>query len=701
MNVVLVYPPTADPCQPYSSLPALTAVLRQEDWGPVHQLDLNVELCQELLSRDGMERALQRVQERIKRIELGADGDLETYGRLVRAALTGPFVADEIDDALRELRSVDCYRDPQRLDRAKRSVFDGLQVLGGSNDFLAFDPRTAPRYRFGTVREIADAVEHPENPFLDFYGRALSRIRDLAPRMIGVSLTYHSQVVGAFTFAREVRRAMPQTKLVLGGQVVSQWHDSLTECPELFDWYDYLIAFEGETALQRLLVSIAENREPLSVPNLSWRDEATVRQNPLATEDINDLPTPDYTGLPLDNYLTPEPVFLLSSSRGCYWGRCAFCSVSPSFRGRHRSRDPDLVYQDIQTLVARHGARYLSFGDDCVAPHALCELAKRLVNGPDIHWQCEIRFEPGFTGDLLKQLRRAGCVNLIFGLESYSPRVQRSMSKGVKHSEIRRILDDCRRAEIAFNLQFFYGFPGETREEAEETTRFILEQAHGKATFAYGLFGLVKLSPIERDPQRYGVHSVDRERGPLAVSYGYAPAPAHAASARAALHDALQARSRYPHIGLSLTAQSLVHFTETTHTNLEDSYFTQPSEDCAPHVPRKPLEVHWRRPAHISVSSFSWLPPDFIDNPEPGPAGSPSEDEHLLAYDREQDRIIELSGLAFWLLERLDGSVMTAELTTELAAAAPSRSEQQEYGRTLAAVLSELASRGFLAPCDD
>jgi anaerobic magnesium-protoporphyrin IX monomethyl ester cyclase len=81
----------------------------------------------------------------------------------------------------------------------------------------------------------------------------------------------------------------------------------------------------------------------------------------LPPEDINSLPTPDFDGLPLDKYLSPVRVLPLQSSRGCYWGRCAFCTHSLGYGKRYQPRQPAKVAADIRQLKERYGVRYFAF----------------------------------------------------------------------------------------------------------------------------------------------------------------------------------------------------------------------------------------------------------------------------------------------------------------------------------------------------
>ena len=57
----------------------------------------------------------------------------------------------------------------------------------------------------------------------------------------------------------------------------------------------------------------------------------------------------------------------------------------------------------------------------------------------DIKWTCEMRFEKHLTRELLASMRDAGCLKIVFGLESFNQRVMDFMKKGIKQEWVRRI----------------------------------------------------------------------------------------------------------------------------------------------------------------------------------------------------------------------------------------------------------------------
>jgi hypothetical protein len=696
VKIALIFPPLADPTQPYSSLPALAAFLRTRGSADVVQLDANIEFLRHSLSAGHLSAVVAHLESEVSRRGPSGDPESDLDALRIRVLLKAPMVVDGIDRAVRDLRRPEVFRDLRRLDRCKRLVQEAIEILTAAS--LPYDMGFGNAGSPGEARPVALealARDTAGNPFRDFLSRhTLPRLGKERPEAVGISITYRKQLLPAITLGLLLRERMEGVPVIFGGNIVSAWYDRIAECPEIFDWCDYLIPFEGESALQGLLSALPDGAGLDHVPNLAYRRYGRVVRNPVRTEDMDSLPTPDYDGLPLDLYLAPHPVFLLSTSRGCYWSRCGFCSVSPALRRAYRVRRPDLVQRDIEALQERHGDLAVSFADDCLSPSTLRALSTRMkASGTHVAWQCEVRFEKALTRSLLKRMREAGCLNLIFGLESYSPRVLQLMRKGIEHDQISRILSDCRSLGIAFNLQFFFGFPGETKDEAAATADFALGHMYGAATCSFGTFELQKGSPAEERPGEFGIEQVMRDRGPLAVKFEYRPRPAHAATMRAQLRDRLEARLRHRHAGLSINAHTLL-FLRAAGVEALGGLYREGHESEAPGRETSDLmDCPLRRGPRQTVRVMGSAEPTLGGRT---PAGA--EALSYVLYDHDLDRTVALSPLALWLLHHLDGERTASGLAEQLA---------KDAGTSVPSVLPAvrgvvraLTERGFLRPGD-
>jgi len=313
----------------------------------------------------------------------------------------------------------------------------------------------------------------------------------------------------------------------MGGSVFTKLIDNLQQNHLIFDLVDSFIVFEGEHALLGLIEQLEGKRDFSKVPNLVYKEGDEIRVNqPYHIEDINALPTPDYDGFPLDRYLSPKRVLPLQGSRGCYWRKCTFCNLHVD-NLKFRLRNLDLVLEDIDKLKEKYGAEYMFFSDECMPVKQLDSLSSRLIEkGNDVKWMAGIRFDKGLTKEILAKARKAGCLKMVFGLESSNKRVLSLMDKGIETEITKNIIDYCDETGVAIHMYVIVGFPSETREEALETLDFVISnekflKSKGASCLAC-LFELEKHAPILRDPGKYGLTKIGHpKQDDLSLGYFY------------------------------------------------------------------------------------------------------------------------------------------------------------------------------------
>jgi radical SAM superfamily enzyme YgiQ (UPF0313 family) len=335
------------------------------------------------------------------------------------------------------------------------------------------------------------------------------------PDLIGVSITATSQIIPGLTLCKLIKEAAPDLHVTIGGSIFTRLVDNVRRCPNLFDLTDDIIVFEGETALLELVNQLAGKKDYSKVPNLIYRQNGKITVNqPFYSENVNQLPAPNYDGFPLDRYLSPEPVLPIQFSRGCYYKDCAFCALTLDHQN-FRQKDPGRTVEELEWLTQRYGARHFFFTDECFALAPTKRLCQQIIEKRlDVKWTCEMRFEKNLTRDLLASMRDAGCLKIVFGLESFNQRVMDLMKKGIKQEWVRRIADDCVELGIAVHCYIIVGFPTETEPEALDTMNFIVENKKLHESFGFScqpcLFDLEKEAPIMSNPAEYGIRRIMR-----------------------------------------------------------------------------------------------------------------------------------------------------------------------------------------------
>jgi anaerobic magnesium-protoporphyrin IX monomethyl ester cyclase len=280
--------------------------------------------------------------------------------------------------------------------------------------------------------------------------------------------------------------------------------------PVLFDFFDSAIVFDGEKPLLRLTEALDGDGDLARVPNLIYRVGGQVRKT--ACEDpipMADLPLPDFEGLPLDRYLAPKLVLPLLTARGCYHGKCAFCNVGYGGPTSFCQLSAEQVVEQMTALEAKYGVRHLFFADEAITPRNLRGMSSLLGKLDDpVHWGGCVRFESVLSRQLLESMARGGCRMLLFGLEAGAESVMQRIGKGTKIEQIGRILRESSEAGIWNHVFFFFGFPGETIEDAQETVNVLYKHKQTIHSAAFGTFLLERYAPAHRLPKRYGIKRI-------------------------------------------------------------------------------------------------------------------------------------------------------------------------------------------------
>ena len=478
MDFALLYPPASDPRSPHLALPSLTAALRSEGHS-VLQRDLDLEALLHLLLPDALGAAAQRL-----RRDVAAEPGTGLYDLVSRA----DEIVDRTQPAIRQLRDPDTFYDPNRLTASREMIARAQDLHSAANGRVAW--RLGPiSYEVADVdvsslSDLARATAEPRtNLFHEFYeAHVLPDLQAGAHDVVGISITNHQQIIPGLSLARMLHE---QGQLVvIGGTVFAKFADALAARPEFFELFcTAVVPHEGESALLEMGEALEAGRTLDGVANLMFLDaDGGVRRGPVQVEDVDALPTPDFDGLPLDDYLAPEPVLPILTGKGCYFNRCKFCDI-PSINSiadrPYRRRSASAVANDMAVLAERHGARAFEITDEALAPPFLKRIGAELSAYPDLDPRLVgyARLEPGFTPEVCAELHNMGFRKLFFGLESGSQRMLDHMDKAVRVDVAREVLRSCHDAGIGVHVFSMVGLPEETEQDARETLQFLLDEA--------------------------------------------------------------------------------------------------------------------------------------------------------------------------------------------------------------------------------
>ena len=299
------------------------------------------------------------------------------------------------------------------------------------------------------------------------------------PILIGFCLAAVQQLIPTFQLCRMLRDAGYDGFVVLGGNTVSRLVDEMA-IPGVFDLVDGLVTFQGERPLLELYRALESGSSLTKVPRLIWRDaDNRIVRNPDSPNlNANEVPTPDYSGLPIGDYWGVNYLSLVAA-RGCYWGKCSFCAIPYGWgqNGFAGQRSAQKTYSDIKALIWKHGINRFKFVDEALSPHFMrCLSELILADGLDVEWEGYTRLEHRWCNpDFVGLVGKAGFRKGYFGLEVLPSDSRKGLNKN-DSADPELLLQLCAAAGIKVHFFCMFGYPGSGADDAERTVDFVLNR---------------------------------------------------------------------------------------------------------------------------------------------------------------------------------------------------------------------------------
>lgn len=543
-DVALIYPPSCDPTAPYLAVPMLTGFLRAHGLR-VLPIDANIEAYDALLTVSAQAALRDRLEKRLSTLDRKSalsHRDQLAYAALWHARAEAHAVPDHIDSAKQTLRDRVAFYDPHAYELAVSTVDAALRVISAVYHPLHVD-FTAYRTPFA-LTSLAE-IEHDSQPANDPFSQyvqthLIPRLKAAAPAVIGLSVCFPGQLQPTYSLAKAIKAALPRAHLTVGGPAMTQLlirqlgpgGAPSERMAQALGPFDSAVVYEGEHTLLRLVEAVRAAASGKSSPAQdlasALRDIANVvvrtsedragYQSGHSMEDLRQLPAPDFDGLPLSLYLSPQLVLPYDPTRGCYWGKCTFCHYGLAEVGTaaYRERTVPQMIEHLASLSARYGTDFFYLSQDSVAPKTLLRFAEGvLAAGLKIRWATDLKPERYLHAERAQTLQKSGAVACALGVESAAPRVLKLIDKGAPIEAVRDVICNLSDAGIAAEAMCFTDFPTETRAEALATVRFLEDLKDDVAVYIVGEFDLTHGALVAQRPADFGLREVYQLDGDL------------------------------------------------------------------------------------------------------------------------------------------------------------------------------------------
>jgi len=268
--------------------------------------------------------------------------------------------------------------------------------------------------------------------------------------------------------------------VIMGGPHATVLPNEVIRYPEV----DIVVFGEGEQTLLDVLQRIEEGNSLQGCEGTLFKQDNEVIHNPPRARitNLDELPFPARHLVAFEEYphkysfsRIRAPVSTVSTSRGCPFD-CSFCSNKVIW-GKYVARSPKNVVDEIEYLVNRYGAKGIYFREDnfTVDNKRLLQICEELLRRRvEVEWECSSRVDL-VKRDLLREMYKAGCRGIWYGVESGSEKTLKILNKRITKDQSREAIAITKEAGIKVGGSFMIGVPGETMDDINDTLRFVQE----------------------------------------------------------------------------------------------------------------------------------------------------------------------------------------------------------------------------------
>lgn len=291
---------------------------------------------------------------------------------------------------------------------------------------------------------------------LDFQGLGC-HLSQFAPEVVGITaFTYTFYDV--LKTAQLVRQVLPQAHICLGGPHTMLFpQETLTHTE-----FDSLVLGDGEAPFTRLLDQIEGKGQAEEIQGLVFRHQDIPLKVPRAAweEDLDSLPFPAFDLIPGEAYSSTfgraGKMACICTSRGCPF-HCTFCQVLVK---KFRKHSVPYVMEMMQHLYGQ-GYRNFYFFDDLfnISTERVIDICEALLaSRMQINWVFRGRADQ-ISKEMLQVAARAGCCQILLGVEDYTNAGLKAIRKGITMEQVRQAVAWAHACGLEVSTNWIIGLP--------------------------------------------------------------------------------------------------------------------------------------------------------------------------------------------------------------------------------------------------
>lgn len=544
-DLLLITPPFTQLNTPYPATAYLKGFLNTKNISS-YQIDLGIEVILEIFSKKGVTQIFnvkpENLSENAQRIFALREEYIKTIDEVIA------FLHNKKPTLARQICSMNFLPEASRFNH-----LDDMEYAFGNMGLQDKAKHLATLYledlsdyiienideNFGFSR-YAERLGRSANSFDELYEKLQSdktfvdnftleildkKLLEMQPKLVCFSVPFPGNLYSAFRCAQYIKNHYPKIKTAFGGGFANTELRDLKD-KRVFEFFDFITLDDGELPIELLFENVCHSKHreaSLFKRTFLLENGEVVYKNNSDRHDYKqvEIGTPDYTDLPLDQYISvieiANPMHSLWSdgrwnkltmAHGCYWGKCTFCDISLDYIKIYEPIAAKILVDRMEELIEKTGENGFHFVDEAAPPALMREVALEILRRKlVVTWWTNIRFEKSFTRDLCFLLKLSGCVAVSGGLEVASDRLLKLINKGVSVAQVAKVTRNFTEAGIMVHSYLMYGYPTQTEQEtidSLEMVRQMFEMGILQSGF-WHQFAMTAHSPVGKNPEEFGV----------------------------------------------------------------------------------------------------------------------------------------------------------------------------------------------------
>ena len=357
-------------------------------------------------------------------------------------------------------------------------------------------------YKFNEIDSIL--TELANNIFWEkFINKKIFEAHEEIP-VVGITIMGPNQVLLALLLAKLIKQKWSGTTVIAGGTHITLLKDRISQNKLYFKYIDHFFYGHCENQFAKFLHSKILYNKTIS-EDYSTLDELKEITSSNSCYDKR-LP-PSFSHEYINLYDKSKIVFPVQIHRGCYYGKCNFCTYS-AVEENDIEKDYAMLTEKYIADLVKWNPNKISLRDSSISFANALKVGKIIKEKTSAIWRFSAITKQKIIPETVKELYFLNCRVIELGVETIHKHTQCLANKKQNLDNIEFLINSFASNNIKVQLNLIFGFPNETLKDAEKQLDWYLDIIDQYPNHVFGMLNMLEVcdkSNFQKNPAIYGI----------------------------------------------------------------------------------------------------------------------------------------------------------------------------------------------------